>query len=192
MKDPSLNMGTVIIHAEGKSLHTYCNWNVGGGSGGRWVEARKSQQEGRKVKGPAEGTGGEGWLQWKLGAQKGHQVMPAALLYWTEKRRTRAVQIQLKKRDSKRQGCLAHAGEQEKEVTAQIRPGTQKTQLHGHLHSEAFPWLSLPLCRPLPAAPLAQCTWCFTALIKSYSSDVLSHHIKHSQRVKVVSYSSYS
>lgn len=114
-------MGIVIIHAEDKSLHT-CDGNVGWGSGRRQIEARKSQQEGCKVKGLAEGTGDEEWLQWKSGAPKGYQVMTAALLYWTEKRRTQAVQMQLKKRDSKMQECLAHAGEQEKEVTAKVQP----------------------------------------------------------------------
>ena len=46
-------MGIVLTHAEGKSIHIYCDGNGGLGSEGRQVEAPECKQEGCKVKGLA-------------------------------------------------------------------------------------------------------------------------------------------
>ena len=50
-------MGIVLIHAEGKSIHTYYDGNVGSGSGGRQAEVPKCKQKRYKVKGLAYRTG---------------------------------------------------------------------------------------------------------------------------------------
>lgn len=46
-------MGIVLIHAEGKSIHVYCDGNGGLGSEVGQVEAQECKQEGCKVKGLA-------------------------------------------------------------------------------------------------------------------------------------------
>ena len=62
-------MGIVLIHAEGKSIHTYYDGNVGSGSGGRQAEVQKCKQKRYKVKGLAYRTGEQQQWMWEPSLQ---------------------------------------------------------------------------------------------------------------------------
>ena len=179
-------MGIVLIHAEGKSIHTYYDGNVGSGLGGRQAEVQQCKQKGYKVKRLAYKTGE--WQQWMWEPSLEPQVVTATALerrldrwrggwlvscLWKtqiEKQSSQLGRSQWKRGASKTWKSLTWAGE------PRGASRWRGPDLGDSAPRSPPPWdlpmTQSPPCWPLPAALSAQWTSWFLAFVL-FSSNVL-------------------